>query len=76
MPTVLLYSECTQDIGGTQCSKPRVYCRERADLTDSLRQLDRELVTIKKDLRTAHQKSTTLIALKRTAEVSHTHLTM
>ena len=45
-------------------------CRERADLTDSISRLDKELGTLKKDLRTAHHKSTALIALKRTAEVS------
>ena len=45
--------------------------RERADLTDSIRNLDGELATLTRDLRTAHHKSTTLIALKRTAEVGH-----
>ena len=48
-----------------------VDCRERADLTDSIGELDEEIVTLTRDLKKAHHKSTALTALKRTAEVRH-----
>ena len=47
-------------------------CRERADLTDSIQELDNEIETLTEDLRNAHHTSTVLVALQKTAEVGST----
>ena len=44
--------------------------RMRADLTDSVRELDNELSTLRQKLKAAHQKETSMSAILRTAEVS------
>lgn len=43
--------------------------RTRADLTDSIRDMENELTTLTADIKTAHQTNTSMIAMERTANV-------
>ena len=50
------------------------FTREREDLRDSLHDLDDELLTITNNLKVTQDKTTSLTAIMRTAEVCNLHV--